>query len=232
MPPLTDYLNGFLSLLFPDVCQACGRPLIRGEEVLCTFCLHDLPYTGFHLEEDNKTAKLFWGRAPVTAAASCLYFRKGEKVQRLMHRLKYRNQQKIGRFLGMLYGKQLKEVPGFAEADFICPLPLHRKSLQKRGYNQSDCFAEGLAASMEKEARTGLLLRTTRSGSQTRRSRYDRFLNVRDAFSVTAPEKILGKHLLLADDVVTTGATLCSCAAEILKVEGTRVSVATIAYSS
>ncbi|HYH55752.1 MAG TPA: ComF family protein [Anseongella sp.] len=228
---LKEYFSDFLSLAFPAVCQACGKTLYRQENILCTYCRQNLPYTGFHLDRENKTARQFWGKVEIRAAASFLYFRKGERVQHLLHQLKYRQQTEIGRYLGLLYGSALKEAEGFSETEIICPLPLHGKSRRKRGYNQSEFFAAGLGISMEKEVDCGLLCRTGQGASQTRKSRYERFLNVEKAFSVRDPARLSGKHILLADDVITTGATLAACAGEILKIPGTRVSIATIAYA-
>src|SRR5690606_27775329 len=211
-----EYLGDFVSLVFPQACQACGRSLQRQEHILCTYCRRHLPCTGFHNEDDNDMAKQFWGRVDIRVAASFLYFRKGESVQRLLHRLKYRKQAGIGLYFGKLYGNTLKDLPGFSEADVICPLPLHRERQRKRGYNQSEYFAFGLGQTMHKTVDSTLLVRERRTESQTARSRFDRFLNMKNAFSVPDPRRLFGRHILLVDDVITTGATLTACAAEIL----------------
>lgn len=231
MKNLKEYFTDFISLAFPEVCQACGTSLYKQEQILCTYCRQHLPYTNFHLDRENNTAKQFWGRADIKAAASFLYFKKGERVQHLLHQLKYRQQTEVGFYLGRLYGSILKGSQGFAEADIICPLPLHIESLRKRGYNQSEYFAGGLAVAMEKEVDSTLLTRPEIAESQTKKSRFERFLNVRKAFSVPNPPRLDGRHVLLVDDVLTTGATLTACALEILRVSGTRVSIATIAYA-
>lgn len=231
MKSLKTYFADFAALAFPEECRACGATLHRQEQVLCTYCRQHLPYTNFHLDRNNYTAKQFWGRVDVKAAASFLYFKKGERVQRLLHQLKYRKQPEIGLYLGKLYGNILKELGDFAGADLICPLPLHRERLRTRGYNQSECFASGLGLTMQKAVDGRLLSRQLVTESQTTKSRYDRFLNIGNAFRVQNPLRLQGRHVLLVDDVVTTGATLAACATEILKIAGTSVSIATIAYA-
>src|SRR3546814_296983 len=226
-----NFLGDFVSLVFPQACQACGRSLHRQEQILCTYCRRHLPYTGFHDHIDNDTAKQFWGRVEIKAAASFLYFKKGERVQRLLHQLKYRKQTGVGLYLGKLYGNNLKDLPGFFEADVICPLPLHRDRLRKRGYNQSEYFASGLGGAMHKTVDSSMLVREHGTGSQTARSRYERFRNMNKAFSVASPLQLRGLHVLLVDDVITTGAPLTACAASILLVEGPSVSISTIAYA-
>lgn len=231
MKKLKTLLQDFISLAFPDVCQACGVGLNKQEQVLCTYCLFQLPYTHFHLQKDNKTAREFWGRADIRAATSFLYFKKGERVQHLLHQLKYRRQTQIGVYLGRLCGKVLKQAGGFSGVDLICPLPLHKQSMRRRGYNQSEFFALGLGETMKKKVDASLLARTRIAESQTRKSRFDRFLNVREAFSVRHPHRLVNRHVLLVDDVLTTGATLTACASAVLAVGGTQVSIATIAYA-
>jgi ComF family protein len=224
-------LNDFLSLLFPKVCAACGKSLFKREESVCTYCLYHLPWTNFHLQEDNPVIKLFWGRANIFSASSLYSFSKGSKVQHLIHQLKYRGKKEIGVSLGKYYGRELKTSSLFSPVNLVIPVPLHRKKLKKRGYNQSETFAEGIAESMKIENGNNLLTRTHASETQTRKSRFARWENVEEVFKVVSPEKIHGRHILLVDDVVTTGSTLEACANKILEVPDTKVSVATIAYA-
>lgn len=221
--------NDFLSLVFPKVCYACGKSLFKKEDCICTYCHYHLPRTDFHLKADNPVHKLFWGRINIHAAAAMYLFNKGSKVQRLIHQLKYRGKKEIGISLGKYYGRELKRSPLFATADMVIPVPLHLKKLKKRGYNQSALFAQGIAESLQVENDTEVLIRAKASQTQTKRSRFDRWKNVEEIFQVTEPGKIEGKHILLADDVVTTGATLEACAAKLLEVPGTKISVVTIA---
>lgn len=222
-------LNDFLSLVFPKVCYACGKSLFKTEECICTHCLYHLPQTQFHLYPDNPVIKLFWGRVDIHAASSMYLFTKGSKVQHLIHHLKYRGRKEIGTSLGKYYGRELKKSPLFSTAELVVPVPLHRKKLKKRGYNQSELFARGIADSMKAASPANALVRTKASETQTRKSRFTRWKNVEEVFRVTEPEILKGKHILLVDDVVTTGSTLEACAAKILEIPGTQVSVATIA---
>lgn len=221
--------NDFLSLIFPKVCYACGKSLFKKEDCICTYCHYHLPRTDFHLKADNPVHKLFWGRVDIHSAAAMYLFNKGSKVQRLIHQLKYRGRKEIGVSLGKYYGRELKKSPQFASADMVIPVPLHLKKLKKRGYNQSALFAQGIAESLQVENEIKVLIRAKASHTQTKRSRFDRWKNVEEIFKVTEPAKIEGKHILLADDVVTTGATLEACAAKLLETPGTKVSVVTIA---
>lgn len=225
-------LNDFRSLIFPKVCYACGKSLFKSEECICTHCLYHLPKTNFHLYGDNPVIKLFWGRANIFSASALYLFSKGSKVQHLIHQLKYRGKKEIGTSLGKYYGRDLKISPLFSSVNIIMPVPLHHKKLKKRGYNQSETFASGLAKSIKAECVSTILIRARSSETQTRKTRFARWKNVEDVFKVTVPEKIEGKHILLVDDVVTTGATLEACANKLLEVPGTKVSVTAIAYAT
>ncbi len=222
-------LNDFLSLVFPKVCYACGKSLFKKEDCICTHCLYHLPQTNFHLYADNPVIKLFWGRTNIHSASSLYSFSKGSKVQHLIHHLKYRGKKEIGTSLGKYYGRELKKSFLFSSAEMVLPVPLHAKKLKKRGYNQSESFARGIAESMKTESPENVLVRTRASETQTRRSRFARWKNVEEVFKITEPEKLRGKHILIVDDVITTGSTLEACAGKILEIPGTKVSVATIA---
>ncbi|MFH1004622.1 MAG: phosphoribosyltransferase family protein [Bacteroidota bacterium] len=173
--------------------------------------------------------KLFWGRVDIFSATSLYGFLKGGKVQHLIHQLKYRGKKEIGVSIGKYYGNELKSSPLFRGMNIIIPVPLHPEKLKKRGYNQSETFAHGLSKSLEIENENDLLIRAYSSETQTKKSRFARWKNVESIFKITQPKKLQDKHILLVDDVVTTGATLESCAHKILDVPGTKVSVATIA---
>lgn len=222
-------LDDFVSLFYPQVCFACGNSMYRNEEVICSFCRFHLPKTNFHKQPDNPLSKTFWGRINVENVSSYFYFSKGSKVQHLMHQFKYSGKYEIGVYLGKLYGSDLKGEESFKDIEMVIPVPLHPKKLRKRGYNQSEKFAEGLAQSMEITLDTKTLIRTYSSETQTRKSRFNRWENVKEIFQVTGSNSIAGKHVLLVDDVITTGATIEACATHLLEVEGTRVSVASLA---
>lgn len=224
--------NDFISLFFPVVCVSCGKSLFRNENRICTHCLYHLPRTGFHLINDNPVAKIFWGRVNIQAAAAFFTFTKGGKVQQLIHQLKYKGQKEVGICIGNWYGHELRTNQVFQTIDLIVPVPLHKKKLRKRGYNQSAYFAEGLASSLHIPTDPAILFRSSASETQTKKSRFFRWKNVEHLFYIKNENRIQHKHILLVDDVVTTGATLEACAQALLKIEGVTVSIAAIAFAS
>ena len=225
-------LKDFFSLIYPQICLSCGKSLIKKEVCICTYCKYHLPKTDFHLVEDNPISRLFWGKVNLHSAASYYYFNKGSKVQKLIHQLKYNGQKEVGTAIGEFYGIELKESPLYSNIDTIIPVPLHPKKQKKRGYNQSDCFGEGLAKSWGIRLETEIFYRTTDSATQTRKSRFERWKNVETIFKVKEPDALQGKHILLVDDVVTTGSTLEACARMLLEIPDTKVSIVTIACTS
>ncbi|MXV17363.1 ComF family protein [Pedobacter sp. HMF7056] len=211
--------------------MACRQPLYGGEAIICTDCVFHLPYTGFHHDPGNRMARQLWGRITFNAAAACLYFRKGARVQSLVHQLKYRRQPHIGNKIGELYGVSLCESESFKQAGLVVPVPLHPLKLRKRGYNQSAHFAEGLSHSMGIPVLCDNLVRVADRETQTRKSRFMRYENMKDVFMIRDPSLFAGKHILLADDVLTTGATIEACCLELMKVPGVTVSIVTIAFA-
>ena len=226
-----NYLADFVSLLFPELCAACRESLVANEHLLCTDCRFNLPYTNFHLQADNIVARQFWGKINIEAAFALFYFNKGGKIQNMLHQLKYNGQQQIGNLLGSIAGAQLAKNEIFNNVDYIIPVPLHKKRFRERGYNQSTRFAEGLADKLNAVVEEGNLVRVKSTETQTHKSRFARFENMQEVFRVINPEKLKGKHVLLVDDVVTTGSTLEACGEQLLKVEGLKLSIATIAYA-
>ncbi|MDP9078168.1 MAG: ComF family protein [Bacteroidota bacterium] len=226
-----SYLADFVSLLFPELCVACRESLVVNEHLLCTDCRYNLPYTNFHLQPDNIVARQFWGKINLEAAFALFYFTKGGKIQNMMHEFKYNGMQQIGNLLGSIAGDQLKKNEIFNSADYIIPVPLHKKRLRERGYNQSACFANGLAEKLNAIVEEDNLVRIKSTQTQTHKSRFARFENMQEVFVVADPEKLINKHVLLVDDVITTGSTLEACGAELLKIDGLRLSIATIAYA-
>ncbi len=219
----------FFNLFYPEQCLACSKSLYSGEKWLCLDCLSHLPKTNFWNEVDNPVARLFWGRSKVYAAAAFLFFTKSGRVQHLMHQLKYKNKPEIGVFLGKQFGIYLSKSPNFSDVDMIIPVPLHPKKQKKRGYNQSERIASGLSESTKKPLNTTVLLRGKFTETQTRKSRFSRWENVNDVFHVADPDEIKGKHVLLVDDVITTGATIEACVNKLNAVDGVRVSVVSLA---
>lgn len=227
----SGYLADFIALLFPQLCAACGESLVANEELICTDCVYNLPLTNFHLQPDNIVAQQFWGKINLETAYSLYYFAKGGKVQSLMHHFKYNGMHRIGNLLGKIAGEQLSKNDLFKTVDFIIPVPLHKSRLKQRGYNQSACFAEGLAQKLNCIVEENNLIRTRATETQTHRSRFARFENMQEVFSVKYPERLIDKHVLLVDDIITTGSTLEACAIQLLAVTGVKLSIATIAYA-
>ncbi|MGF7041505.1 ComF family protein [Mucilaginibacter lappiensis] len=231
MKMLRGYLADFVSLLFPELCPACGASLVANEHIICSDCRYNLPYTNFHLQADNIVAQQFYGKINVEAVYALYYFNKGGKVQSLMHHFKYKGIQQIGNLLGNMAGTQLMENHIFNTADLIIPVPLHKSRLKERGYNQSTCFANGLAQKLNAVVEDDNLQRAIATATQTHKSRFARFENMQEVFMVKHPERLVNKHVLLVDDIVTTGSTLEACGIELLKIPGLKLSIATIAYA-
>lgn len=223
----TDLLN----LLFPHLCNGCGNYLVSGEKNICITCLHDLPYTDYHLYANNRAAKQLWGRLPCHAVMAMLYFKKGTRVQQLMHRLKYNGQTALGIELGQLLGERLKQSSAFTGIDYIVPVPLHKRRERLRGYNQSKCIADGISACLEVPVLTNILVKPFSTASQTRKGRFNRYENLRSVFQVTDVQSIKGKHILLVDDVMTTGATLEACGLVLFAGGIEKLSIATLAFT-
>jgi len=224
-------LDDFLSLFYPRLCAGCKTSLVRGEEVICLECQSDLPKTGFEKVSDNPVAQLFWGRAEIQLATAFCSFDKGSVMQHFLHNLKYKGAKEVGEKLGKLFGSDLNRCDPYREIDLLIPVPLHPRKEHKRGYNQSTEICKGISNTLNKPYLSDCLIRNHFSDTQTNKSRFDRWENVKDLFMVKNPEEIAGKHLLLVDDVVTTGSTLEACAQALLKVPGVKVSVATLAYA-
>lgn len=221
------YINSFFELFFPNTCEACSKRLSVGESVICTDCLYNLPRTKNHEYTENSTEELFRGLIPIDYATSFFYFNKGSSYRKLIHDLKYKGKKHLAVSLGEHFGAEIKDSL-FAAVDLLVPVPLHPLKKLKRGFNQSEQIILGMAATMDKSYDFKNLVRTVNTETQTKKNLSERRENVNSVFHVKNPGDFEGKHLLLVDDVVTTGSTLAACAEEILKVPGTKVSVATL----
>ena len=228
---IPGFIDDFISLLYPRVCAACGNSLFKHEEIICTYCLYHLPKTNYHLMTDSPLDKVFWGRAQLANTAALYTFQKKSKVQHLIHQLKYKGRMDVGIHLGKILGADLAKADAFQDVTRVIPVPLHPEKQRKRGYNQSEQFAIGLARAMNIEMDATSFIRTVDTSTQTRKSRFARWENVKEIFKVTNPEAIARQHILLVDDVITTGATLESAAHILLEVEGVKLSVACIGYA-
>ena len=226
-----NWLTYLFDLFFPHLCLSCGVNHLKGTAILCFICKGKLPSTGMHVMNENRFTDRFFGRIYLQAGTAMYHFKEGNQVQYLIHQLKYKGRSRIGLKLGENYGKILAVSTVFADIDVIIPVPLHPAKERKRGYNQSDYFAMGLAETMHKPWLKKGLIRIKYGESQTSKTRAERYENVFRSFVVGNASDLQGKHILLVDDVLTTGATLEACATKILEVPDTKVSMATIAIA-
>jgi ComF family protein len=216
-----------LNLIYPGICVACGNNLPAQHGFLCPSCLLHIPRTNFHLEQDNFVEQLFWGRTQVERATAFMYFTKGSKYQALIHQLKYKGLKEIGYSLGKMFGEDLVG-SSFIKADMIVPVPLHLKKKRKRGFNQSEWIAKGIGEGLDIPVKCRHLKRNKNTATQTKKSRFERWQNVEEAFVVNNKNILKDKRVILVDDVVTTGATLEACANIIQRETGAKVYIATL----
>jgi ComF family protein len=221
--------DGITHLLFPQLCEGCSKPLISGEEILCLHCVALLPRTGFHHVAENEAAMRFYGRVPFCNVTSFAYFTEDGLLQHLLHELKYKDKKAIGYFLGKQLGIELLQTEWANTIDVIVPVPLHPKRLTWRGYNQSALIAEGMGEILKVPVAANALKRIKDTESQTQKSRSERVMNVADAFETTTD--LSGKHVLLIDDVLTSGATLESAAMAFASQKQVEISIATAALA-
>jgi ComF family protein len=231
MSYLYDFWDDVISLLFPRLCYACGNHLLRNENLICTECYILIPRTNFHEDNNNPVSQLFWGRCLIEKAAAFSYYNKGSRIRNLIHNLKYKGIQEVGYEMGRIYGLSLKDSGFTGDIDVIIPVPLHPSKKRARGFNQSELISSGISDASMLPVDVSSLARISVSATQTKRSRYDRWTNVEGIFRVTDPGAIAGKHILLVDDVITTGSTVESCTNELRGIEGVRVSVVSLAYA-
>lgn len=223
--------KNLLNVLFPVFCNGCTNLLLKNEKVICTKCLHKLPFTHHHQIKETEIHKTFFGLVPFEFGASFLYFTKKGISQNLIHNLKYKNRQEIGTYLGNLYANELKDLEIFKEIDFIIPVPLHKKRFHERGYNQVTTFCKAIEKNLTIPMLDDVLIKTQHLKSVTDKSKEGRLAHNKNVFLIENQHKIEGKHLLIVDDVFTTGATIEACAKEILKIKNTKISILTMAYS-
>lgn len=222
-------LTNLLSLFYPKICIGCKKILQENEDYLCLECLLHLPETNYHLLHENPLEKIFWGRVKVEKVFCFLFYRKGNYVQSLLHELKYKGNKEIGAYLSAIYGNKLKESHSLEDIDLILPIPLHPKKLKLRGYNQSEWIAKGLSKTTGLPYSTQYLTRETFTETQTQKSRFNRWENVKNVFKIQNEEDLTGKHILICDDVLTTGATMEAAIHKVLSVPNSKVSVLTLA---
>lgn len=224
----TDIVEFF----FPRLCLSCGRKLLLAEEGLCISCLAGLPYTKLGNIPGNEMEKCFWGRFPVVRASSLFYYAKGGNVALILYAMKYHGRKKLCRNMGRLMAGELLASGFFEGIDYLLPVPLYRTRLRQRGYNQSELLARGISEVTGISLCTDAIVRSRNNATQTHKSGYARWKNVEGLFqpTVNAP-KLEGKHILLVDDVLTTGATLIACADALSELKSIRISVLTLAWA-
>ncbi len=226
-----SYLNDFAHLFFPHNCAGCRTDVLENDAVICSRCMEQLPETGFISLPGNTVEKIFYGRMHVQNAASLLYFTKNSLLQRLLIELKYHGNKETAIFLGKLLGEQLACAKRYESADAIVPMPLNEKRERKRNYNQATLIAKGITTAFKIPVIENAVSRSVFTNTQTHKNRISRWQNMEGVFAVKDETLLRNKHILLVDDVITTGATLEACGTEILKVKGTKLSIATVAYT-
>lgn len=219
--------NDLLNLFFPNLCKVCKRPLIKGEEQICLDCLNSMARTNYHkYAVDNPVEQRFIGKCPIEKASAFLLYEKDTKVQKLVHSLKYYGHKELAYVIGRQMALELHaDHSPLCNVDILIPVPLHPRRKQERGYNQSEWIAMGIQSALGIPIDSDCVSRTVRTNTQTKKKRYERWINVYSIFKVDHPERLIGKHVLLIDDVVTTGSTLTACANALSEVSGIRISI-------
>lgn len=217
-----------LNLLFPRVCVGCDSAISASESYLCVSCRHLLPVTNFHKSGNDILKNKFYGRFPIVHATALFHFQQRGLTQRLMHQMKYRGVKELSSLFGKWLGAELAEIQEFQQIQVVIPVPLHKQKLKKRGYNQVEGFGRELALALQVPYRDDILIKISKTGSQVFKTRILRF-DAEEVFSVQNLDEIKNLHVLLVDDIITTGATLENCALQLLKGENIKISVATIA---
>jgi ComF family protein len=226
-----SFLKDLYSLFYPEICLCCHEHLSTNENTICITCRHELPLTYFCNEENNLVEKSFYGRIQIESATALFYFLKKGKVQELIHALKYKKEQQVGILLGNWMGDDLLESERFNNIDCIVPVPLHLKKLKSRGYNQVTTFGQSLAKKLSISFNETTLLKISLTKTQTKKIRLDRWRNVQEIFSVQDSKALENKHILLIDDIITTGATLEACCKAFQKTKNIKISIACMAYT-
>jgi ComF family protein len=228
---LNRFTKDLLGLLFPHYCEGCGSDVVQENQLLCLQCLAKLPGTDFFHAPGNPVEKTFYGRINVESAGAAYYFNKDSLVQHLITQLKYHGNKEIGVYLGKLMALHISESNRFDTIDHIIPLPLNEKKLYKRGYNQAALICEGMSSVLDIHVLYNAVTRKVFTETQTKKDRVNRWQSMQDAFEVRDMRQLENKHVLLVDDIITTGATLEACGNALLKVPGLRLSVAALAWT-
>lgn len=225
-------LTDFIALVYPELCIGCRNALKQSESMLCLRCEIDLPKTHYANHPNNSLEKLFWYKTQIEQAAAGYFFSKKSRIQHMIHEFKYRGNQDAAIFLGEKLGTILLESNRFTQLDCIIPVPLHPKKMQLRGYNQAELIADGISNILEIPVVTQVLIRQTHNDTQTNKALFTRWTNVKTIFTIENHQIIENMHVLLVDDVITSGSTIEACANQILKISLTKVSIASLAIAT
>ncbi len=228
----STFFKNIAHLLYPRICAGCGSGLLQDNTLICADCMDELPLTGFYMHRNNPVEKIFRGRLPVITASAHTYFTKDSIVQNILHSLKYAGNREAGINMGRMIGRELKSCEWNKDLFALVPLPLHFKKLKKRGFNQAEMICEGISSVMNVPVLKDVITRRKNTETQTHKSREERWNNIESKFELNKAAGYMDKHMLLVDDVITTGATLEACGTELLKIEGLRLSIAAFAYTS
>lgn len=228
---IQDYWKAFRRLLFPHYCRSCGADHLRDDQLLCGYCIQTLPQTGFLAIPENPVERVFYGRLRLQQAGAMYYYTPEGAVHELIAAMKYRRDQRAGLFLGYLLGHALKNSKRFHDLDLLVPLPLNARKEKQRGYNQATLLCEGISEVMGLPVEEKAVSRVQFTGSQTRHNRLARWQNMENVFRVNDAALVSNKHVLLVDDVITTGATMEACGTVLLEVPGLQLSIVSVAFT-
>jgi ComF family protein len=230
-PSFRYCFKAFSALFFPHNCAGCNSPALPESAGICAQCLSKLPITGYLSEPGNAVEQVFWGRLPVSRAAACCFFTKKSRVQSALHQIKYHFRKDAALQIGEWMGNQLANSGWCANVDLLLPMPLHRKREQERGYNQAALLCNGISDKLNIPTLNHALVRKSATRSQTKQHRAERWENMQGVFAIADPNLLINKHVLLVDDVITTGATLEAMGEILLKVPGLKLSILCFAYT-
>lgn len=224
-------LDDFLSLIYPRLCVGCQKHNIKKGEYLCPSCHFEMPFTDHFNKADNGIVEHLYGRVPIVNGAAVVYFTPDGIVQKMVHRLKYKGDKDVGKSLGRYAGEKMQESSFFNDIDVIMPVPLHIRKRAQRGYNQAEQFGLGIAQSTGLPLIGDNMIKILETSSQTNKSRDERIANVKHSIAINKSSDILNKHILLVDDVVTTGATLEACGKILIENGAAKISVVCLALA-